>query len=111
MSLVRSKAGDWASTPNASACSARGGHLTAFASTKFDKRRYEPIDSIDQVSCRPDFTILIYPAYLVGKGKTELRPDIRVTKDTPPTFFAHASNDGVSSENSVGMVFVTKRAA
>jgi acetyl esterase/lipase len=112
MSLVRSKAGAWgidAKRIGMLGFSA-GGHLTAFASTNFDKRRYEPIDSIDQVSCRPDFAVLLYPGMVVEKGNAKLRPDIRVTKDTPPMFFAHASNDGVSSENSVALYLALKQA-
>ena len=44
-----------------------GGHLTAWTSTNFDKRSYEPIDDADKESCRPDFAVLIYPAYLAEK--------------------------------------------
>jgi acetyl esterase/lipase len=87
-----------------------GGHLAAAASTNFDKRAYEAIDDIDKLSSRPDFAVLVYPAYLVEKDKDQLTPQIRVTKDTPPTFFAHASNDGVKSDNSVIMYLALKRA-
>jgi acetyl esterase/lipase len=62
------------------------------------------------VSCRPDFAVLVYPAYLQAKDKDELMPDIRVTAESPPTFFAHASNDGVKSDNSVIMYLALKRA-
>ena len=62
-----------------------GGHLAAAASTNYDKRAYESIDDVDKVSCRPDFAVLVYPAYLVGQGQGDtLTPDIRVTKDSPP---------------------------
>ena len=46
------------------------------------------------MSCRPDFTVLIYPAYLTNKAKDALSPEIRVTKETPPMFLALAGNDG-----------------
>ncbi len=42
-----------------------GGHLAATTSTSFEKNTYELKDEVDRVSCRPDFTVLIYPAYLV----------------------------------------------
>jgi acetyl esterase/lipase len=71
-----------------------GGHLAATASTHFDDPAYAPIDEIDQSSPRPDFTILVYPAYLTveNKGK-KLSPEITVTDNTPPAFLAHAGND------------------
>ena len=61
-----------------------GGHLTAATATNFDKRAYEAIDDVDKVSCRPDFAVLVYPAYLAAKDKAELMPDIRVSAETPP---------------------------
>ena len=112
MSLVRSKAKEWDLDPKKIGILgfSAGGHLAAATATNFDKRAYEPIDYIDKVSSRPDFAVLIYPAYLVEKGKDTLNPEIRVTKETPPTFFAHAGDDGVSPENSALMYLALKRA-
>jgi acetyl esterase/lipase len=87
-----------------------GGHLAAATSTNFDKRSYDASDETDKISCRPDFAVLIYPAYLIAKDKDELAADIRVSKETPPTFFAHASNDGVKPDNSLLMYLALKRA-
>ena len=42
-----------------------------------------------------DFAILIYPANLVARGETQLRDYVRVTKDVPPMFIAHAFDDRV----------------
>jgi acetyl esterase/lipase len=112
MSLVRSKAAEWnldAKRIGILGFSA-GGHLAASTATNFDKRAYEAIDDVDKVSCRPDFAVLIYPAYLIAKDKDELAPEIRVSKETPRTFFAHASDDGVKSDNSVLMYLALKRA-
>jgi acetyl esterase/lipase len=112
MSLARSKAGDWGIDPKRIGMLgfSAGGHLTAWTSTNSDKRAYEAIDDIDKVSCRPDFAVLIYPAYLVPRGKDELAPDVRVSKETPPTFFAHANDDPISAENSVRMYLALKKA-
>ncbi|HRX81335.1 MAG TPA: alpha/beta hydrolase, partial [Pirellulaceae bacterium] len=71
MSIVRSHADEWgidAKRIGILGFSA-GGHLSAATSTNFDKRNYDAIDDVDAVSCRPDFAILIYPAYLTeGDG-------------------------------------------
>lgn len=112
LSLARAKAGEWgydAKRIGMLGFSA-GGHLTAFAATNFDKRRYEPIDSVDQVNCRPDFAVAIYPGGVIEKGTIKLRPEIRVSKDTPPMFLAHASNDPVSPENSVALYLALRDA-
>ncbi len=110
MSLVRPRAAKWNIDPKRIGILgfSAGGHLAAATSTNFDKRRYAPIDDIDKLSARPDFAVLIYPAYLATKDK--LAPEIRVDKNTPPTFFAHANNDGVSPENSVAMYLALKHA-
>jgi acetyl esterase/lipase len=112
LSLVRSKAEEWKLDPKRIGILgfSAGGHLAAAASTNFDKRAYDPVDQIDETNCRPDFAVLVYPAYLVADKKNELNPDIRVRKECPPTFFAHAGNDGVKAENSVLMYLALKRA-
>ena len=112
ISLVRSKAKEWDIDPAKVGMLgfSAGGHLTAWTSTNSDKRSYEAIDDADKQSCRPDFVMLIYPAYLVDKKNSEaLAAEIRVSKDTPPTFFAHAYDDGISPENSVRMFLELKK--
>lgn len=77
-----------------------GGHLVADISTHFDKRLYPPVDAADQESCRPDFAVALYPGHLwIDDKKFALNPDIRVTKQTPPTFLVQAENDNVDSIN------------
>jgi acetyl esterase/lipase len=112
LSLVRAHAKEWGIQPDRIGVLgfSAGGHLAAATATNFDKRTHDPIDDVDKVSARPDFMVLIYPAYLTVKGKDHLAPEIRVTKQTPPTFFAHAGDDGVSPENSVAMYLALKRA-
>lgn len=115
MSLVRSRAAEWGVDPSRIGMLgfSAGGHLSAAASTNFDQRAYEAIDEIDRVGCRPDFAVLIYPGGIVESGiveKGELTPEIRVSSETPPTFFAHANDDPVSPENSAVMYLALKRA-
>jgi acetyl esterase/lipase len=112
MSLVRSKAGDLGIDPKRIGLLgfSAGGHLAAWASTNFDKRSYEPVDDADKVECRPDFTVLIYPAYLLKKGNAGLADEIRAGSETPPTFLAHAGDDPVTVESSVQFYLALKRA-
>ncbi len=88
-----------------------GGHLTARTSTAFAQRSYESLDAVDEVSCRPDFTVLVYPAYLVNKEANGLRTEIPVSKETPPAFLAHAGDDPVTPESSLFYYLALKRAS
>jgi trehalose utilization protein/dienelactone hydrolase len=110
--VVRSKAKEWGLDPKRIGMLgfSAGGHLTAWTAMNYDRRTYEPLDEVDTLSCRPDFAVLIYPAYLVDKDRDELSPSMRVTKETPPIFFVHASNDGVRPENSVLLYLALKKA-
>jgi acetyl esterase/lipase len=66
-----------------------GGHLAVRLSTEFDKAAYERVDEIDTISCRPDFSIPVYPAYLADKGTLK----VAVHKRIPPTVIVHTSDD------------------
>ena len=74
-----------------------GGHLVADISTHFDKRAYPLMDFTDEVSCRPDFAVAIYPGHMTENTKKEweLNPLIPVTHETPPTFLVQAEDDNV----------------
>jgi acetyl esterase/lipase len=77
-----------------------GGHLAAAASTMADKRTYDPIDAADQLNCRPNFSVLIYPAYLTPeKSDDTLSPELTVDKETPPTFLIMTEDDPIRVEN------------
>jgi acetyl esterase/lipase len=117
MSLVRSRAAEWGIDPHRIGMVgfSAGGHLAFATATGFAKRLYDPIDAIDEISCRPDFAVLCYSGYLKAKDKDELWPGLRIPPDTPPILLAHASDDNVSyggsiSENSVLMYLALKRA-
>ena len=110
MSIARKHADEWGIDANRIGILgfSAGGHLSASASTNFDSRQYEPIDEVDKISCRPDFAVLLYPAYLT-EGDA-LAPEIRVTAQTPPIFFAHAADDRIGPENSITMFLALKQA-
>jgi acetyl esterase/lipase len=111
LSLLRARHKEWGIDPLRLGILgfSAGGHLAAAATTNYDRRAYEPIDEIDKVSCRPDFAVVIYPGYLVGKDG-QLSPEIRVTAETPPCFLVHADDDKLSAENSVAMYLALHKA-
>lgn len=77
-----------------------GGHLAAWLSTNYEERTYPKVDDSDDLSCRPDFTVLVYPAYLTVKEEADrMAPDLPVTTNTPPAFIVMAQDDPVRVEN------------
>jgi acetyl esterase/lipase len=115
VSLVRSRAKEWEIDPKRIGIVgfSAGGHLAVATATNFDRRAYEPIDEIDQVSCRPDFAVAVYPGYLVPEDTNSdtLAPYIRIPKQTPPMFFVHAGDDPESGpENSAAMYLALVKA-
>ncbi len=112
MSLVRKNAADWKIDPHRIGMLgfSAGGNLTARASTAYDQRAYPPLDDIDAISCRPDFSVLIYPAWLVNDKTHELIPELKVTPQTPPMFIVQTNDDPINSESSVFMYLALKRA-
>jgi acetyl esterase/lipase len=103
--MVRYRAGEWGLDPKRIGVLgfSAGGHLVAALSTNFDTRSYPAVDDADKVSCRPDFTLLVYPAYLTSKsdhGPT-LAPELNVTANTPPSFLIQAEDDAVGVENTL----------
>jgi acetyl esterase/lipase len=113
VSLVRSKAKEWGVNPQRIGIVgfSAGGHLAIATATSFEKRTYAPMDDIDNISCRPDFAILVYPGYLKVKDKDELAPGLQIPAGTPPVFLAHGGADIISPpEHSVLMYLALRRA-
>lgn len=74
-----------------------GGSLSARASTLYTDQSYPVYDSQDSASCKPNFTMLIYPAYLdLGKNRN-LTPELKVDKNTPPMFIFATADDPYSN--------------
>jgi len=111
LSLVRSHAAEWKIAPDRIGILgfSAGGHLATCAATNADRRQYAAIDEVDKTSCRPDFAVLLYPAYLLQKDGS-LAPEVRVDKNTPPLFLVHCGDDRISSENSATLYLAAKRA-
>ncbi|MDQ3621228.1 MAG: alpha/beta hydrolase [Verrucomicrobiota bacterium] len=100
MGLIRQHASEWnvdARRLGVVGFSA-GGHLAATLSNNYGKRLYPGVDAADDLSCKPDFTVLIYPAYVTEPIDSDtLDPLQRASQmsraATPPTFIAVAQND------------------
>lgn len=113
MGLVRLHAAEWHIDPNRIGVLgfSAGAHLAAALSTHFDQRLYDPIDGADQLSCRPDFAVVVYPGYLALADKNFApNPEINPTANTPPTFIVQAEDDPVHVENAVVYFLALKNA-
>ena len=94
MRLVRTNATAWnISTSHIGVMGfSAGGHLCARLSTNSDQATYPKLDALDEVSIRPDFAILVYPAYL-SQVPGKLAGNLSVNAKTPPTFLVHTEDD------------------
>lgn len=120
--MVRARAGDWGCDPGRVGIIgfSAGGHLASTAATHFDAGKSDDPDPVNRQGCRPDFAVLIYPVVtmgpkthggskqnLLGKSPDAATVDLysnekQVTDKTPPTFLAHALDDGlVPPDNSL----------
>ena len=92
--LTRSQAAGWNIDPKRLGVIgfSAGGHLSARACTLFDHPAYPAMDAIDQQSCRPDFAVLVYPAYLDNQ-KGAITPDLNLGANIPPTLIVHNEDD------------------
>jgi len=116
---IRKNAKKWDINPNQIGVMgfSAGGHLAASLSTHYDAKIYE---HEDEVSARPNFSILVYPVIsfqenithggsrnnLLGKSSPQKDVDyfsneLQVDKNTPPALLIHSINDlAVPVENS-----------
>lgn len=128
--IVRSHAAKWNIKSNKVGIMgfSAGGHLASTAATRFDNGNATAQDSIEKHSSRPDFAVLIYPVIkmsmpsthsgsrnnLLGTSPQEelinyYSNELQVTKETPPTFIVHATDDtGVPVENSLSFYLALK---
>lgn len=102
--LVRARASEFGIDPNRLGVLgfSAGGHLAAALSAHAAERTYPKVDDADTTSCRPDFSILIYPAYLTLKDEGDrINPVTAVSSNTPPTFIAMTQDDPVRVETAL----------
>jgi endo-1,4-beta-xylanase len=86
--VVRAHAKEWGVDPKRVGVMgfSAGGEQAAWVTLKFDEGDPKASDPIERESCRPSFSVLIYPGWL----KMDLS---RVPKNTPPTFVTSAGID------------------
>ncbi len=95
LGIVRSHAKEWNVDPQRIGILgfSAGGHLSATL-LQNGQRTYPRVDAADDISCRPDFAILIYPAYLSIQDKGEqISPEVQPQPGTPPLFIVQAEDD------------------
>jgi acetyl esterase/lipase len=117
MRLIKSRAKEYGIDPDKIGVlgASAGGHLAGMMATLYDSKvlpaaPYVP-DAVDALSARPAFALLQYPVIdltddaVTHRGSrtnlTEdnpalyapLSPQLHVTKDTPPIFIVHGTND------------------
>jgi len=127
---VRYHAPQWAITPNRIGIIgfSAGGHLASTAGTHFDAGNPQAAESVERLSSRPDFVILVYPVVTMnatthGGSKTNLlgrdpTPELvelfsnekHVRDQTPPMFLAHALDDKVVVPDNSRMLYEALRA-
>ena len=115
MGLVRFRAKEWNINPNKIGVMgfSAGGHLVADISTNYRKRAYTLMDDVDEVSCRPNFGIVMFPGHMTFHTTKpyELNKTLPVDSNTPPMFILQAGNDPVDSiQNSLVYYIALKKA-
>lgn len=111
---VRARATEWGIDPQRIGIIgfSAGGHLASTAGTHYDAGITSHSDRIERVSSRPDFMLLLYPVItmrdsavhrgsrrnLLGESPDSalvrlLSNETQVTRDTPPTFIVHSTDD------------------
>jgi acetyl esterase/lipase len=111
--LIRQNAAKWEIDPNRVGILgfSAGGNLAVMAGTAWGETTYPKQDAADALSCRPDFVIPIYPAYL-GNEDTPgpLSPAIAINSQTPPMFLVVTHDDKLRGLNSALLYAELKKA-
>jgi acetyl esterase/lipase len=129
--IIRQHAAEWGINPAkvGIAGSSAGGHLATTVGTRFDLGDKNSADPLAQISCRPDFMLLLYPVVsfredvghmgsrqnLIGPGNDwakakQYSNELFVTKETPPAFFVLADDDKtVIPQNSIDFYLALKK--
>jgi acetyl esterase/lipase len=112
MGLVRSHATEWGIDPQRIGVIgfSAGAHLSAALSNNFEKRAYERVDAADDLSCRPDFAMLLYPGAMLAPDSDKLSAELDARATTPPTFIVQTEDDSTRVETSLAYYLALKAA-
>lgn len=111
MGILRQRAKEWNIDPERVGVLgfSAGGHLSARLSTNYQQRGYGPVDAADEFPCKPDFSVLVYPAYIASEDHTPA-PEIPVDRDTPPAFIVQTQDDSHYVNSSIAYYLALKEA-
>ncbi len=70
-----------------------GGSLSARLNSRFAESLYQPVDKADEFSAKPDFCVLIYPAYLDSGVNNTVSPELKLSASSAPFFIFQTSDD------------------
>ena len=88
-----------------------GAHLAAISATSSQDVLYDRVDAVDDLSAHLNFSIPVYPAYVIDDGKdgpnarrgdaAAILPEFKFDAKTPPMFMLHGDKDNYSPMASV----------
>lgn len=96
LGIVRSHAKEWSVDPQRIGVLgfSAGGHLSATLLQNAAQRTYPRVDDADDMSCQPNFAVLVYPAYLsLGDKGEQIAPEVQPQPSMPPLFIVQAEDD------------------
>jgi acetyl esterase/lipase len=101
--LIRANADKWHIDPTRVGVLgfSAGGQVGSILHTAEEAAAYEAIDPVDRLSCKPAFSLLIYPWQIYNASTDSLLPEIQITKTTPQAFIVHTHDDRSSSLGAV----------
>jgi acetyl esterase/lipase len=103
LALVRSQADRWGIQADRLGLVgfSAGGQVAARLLSEGERKPYNRLDAVDDVSHRPAFAILIYPWNMYDAANDALIAGIEVPKNCPPTYLVHTDDDRSSSLGAV----------
>jgi acetyl esterase/lipase len=97
--LMRSRASEWKLQPDKIGVLgfSAGGQIASVLHCCDGTPAYENLDQADALSCRPNFSLLIYPWRVLDPKTNQLLPEIALSAKSPPAFIVHTHDDASSS--------------
>lgn len=108
--LIRSRADQWNLKANRIGMLAfsAGGQVGAIVHTT-NQAMYQPIDDIDKLSSKPDFSMLVYPWRALDPYTNELLKPIAVTPQAAPVFIVHTHDDNSTAVGAAKLYIAFKQ--